>query len=122
MTQFAADIAGSQMPTDLQGALLEQTSKVARQEQQSLDILEHCPAGLNVIDEDGRLLLYNARIRQLFGYDKDELYLFDTRKFWNDLGHRARIIEKLRNREGEVLNEDAVWKTKPRLLRKLLTK
>ncbi|MFL6818004.1 MAG: PAS domain-containing protein [Bradyrhizobium sp.] len=110
------------MPTDLQGALLEQTSKVARQEQQSLDILEHCPAGLNVIDEDGRLLLYNARIRQLFGYDKDELYLFDTRKFWNDLGHRARIIEKLRNREGEVLNEDAVWKTKPRLLRKLLTK
>jgi hypothetical protein len=101
VTQFAADIAGSQMPTDLHGALLEQTSKVARQEQESLDILEHCPAGLNVIDEDGR-------IRQLFGYDKDELYLFDTRKFWNDLGHRAQIIEKLRNSDGEVLNEDAV--------------
>jgi PAS domain S-box-containing protein len=100
------------MPSDLQSALLEQTSKVARQEQQFLDILEHCPAGLNVVDEDGRLLLHNARIRQLFGYDKDELYLFDTRKFWNDLGHRARIIEKLRNREGEVLNEEAVWKTK----------
>src|SRR5262249_37142515 len=87
------------------------TQAIADREQQFLDVLEHCPAGLNVVDEDGRLLFHNARIRELFGYSRDELHLFDTRRFWNDLHHRERIIEKLRH-GGSVLNEEVIWKTK----------
>lgn len=86
-------------------------SEIVVREQQFLDVLEHCPAGVNVVDEDGRLLFHNARIRELFGYGREELHLFDTRKFWSDLHHRERIIEKLRH-GGSVLNEEVIWKTK----------
>lgn len=87
-------------------------AQLATYERQFLDIIEHCPAGLNVVDEDGRLLLHNARVRELFGYGREELHLFDTRQFWSDQGHRDRIIAKLREDGGEVLNEEAIWKTK----------
>ncbi|WP_422275673.1 PAS domain S-box protein [Bradyrhizobium sp.] len=53
---------------------------IAEYERQFREILEHCPAGLNVVDEDGRLLFHNRRIRELLGYSTDELHLFDTRK------------------------------------------
>ena len=88
-----------------------QASEIADRERQFLDVLEHCPAGLNVVDEDGRLLFHNARIRELFGYSREELHLFDTRRFWSDLHHRERIIGKLRQ-GGRVLNEEVIWKTK----------
>ena len=42
-------------------------------------------SGARLFDEDGRLLFHNARIRELLGYTKEELILFDTRKFWHDL-------------------------------------
>jgi PAS domain S-box-containing protein len=85
---------------------------IAEYERQFREILEHCPAGLNVVDEDGRLLFHNARIRELFGYSTDELHLFDTRKFWNDLDQRARIIEALHDNADQILNEEAIWLTK----------
>src|SRR5215211_1142584 len=85
---------------------------LAEYERQFREILEHCPAGLNVVDEDGRLLFHNAHIRELFGYTTAELHLFDTRKFWHDLDHRTRIIETLRERGGQLLNEEVIWKTK----------
>jgi PAS domain S-box-containing protein len=103
------------MSDDGSMALREETlhaAELANRERQFLDILEHCPAGLNVVDEDGRLLLHNARVRELFGYDREELRLFDTRRFWSDLDHRERIITKLREGGHDVLNEAAVWKTK----------
>jgi PAS domain S-box-containing protein len=88
-----------------------QVAEMTDRERQFLDILEHCPAGVNVVDEDGRLLFHNARIRELFGYSREELHLFDTRKFWTDLHQRQRIIDRLR--EGEtVLNAEVIWKTK----------
>jgi PAS domain-containing protein len=46
---------------------------IAEYERQFREILEHCPAGLNVVDEDGRLLFHNRRIRELLGYSRDEL-------------------------------------------------
>ena len=85
---------------------------IAEYERQFREILEHCPAGLNVVDEDGRLLFHNARIRELLGYTKEELHLFDTRKFWHDLDQRARIIEALHDNADQVLNEEAIWLTK----------
>src|ERR1700674_1068754 len=85
---------------------------IAEYERQFREILEHCPAGLNVLDEDGRLLLHNARIRELFGYSRDELQLFDTRKFWHDLDQRARIIEALHDNADQIHNEEAIWLTK----------
>src|SRR5271169_5916528 len=85
---------------------------IAEYERQFREILEHCPAGLNVVDEDGRLLFHNARIRELFGYSTNELHLFDTRKFWHDLDQRARIIEALHDNADQILNEEAIWLTK----------
>ena len=93
-------------------ALRQREVELADQERQFREILEHCPAGLNVVDEEGRLLFHNARARDLLGYDKDEMELIDTKRFWNDLAHRARIIETLRQGGGQLLNEEVVWKTK----------
>ena len=62
--------------------------------------------------EEGRLLFHNWRLRELTGYEQDELELFDTRLFWHDLAHRERIIELLRARGGQLLNEEVIWKTK----------
>ena len=50
-------------------ALRQREAQIAEQERQFREILEYCPAGLNVVDEDGRLLFHNARLRELFGYD-----------------------------------------------------
>jgi PAS domain S-box-containing protein len=85
---------------------------IAEYERQFREILEHCPAGLNVVDEDGRLLFHNARIRELLGYSRDELHLFDTRQFWHDLDQRARIIKALHDHAEQVLNEEAIWRTR----------
>src|SRR5215203_5027124 len=64
-------------------------NEIAEHERQFREILEYCPAGLNVVDEDGRLLFHNARLRRLMGYDEEELHLFDTKRFWDDLDHRT---------------------------------
>ncbi len=58
------------------------------------------------------MLFHNRRLRELMGYEKDELELFDTKRFWHDLEHRARIVEVLRTRGGQLLNEEVIWKTK----------
>ena len=93
-------------------ALTRQEMQVAEQERQLREILEYCPAGLCVVDEDGRLLFHNWRLRELTGYEKEELQLFDTKRFWHDLAHRERIIEQLRARGGQLINEEVIWKTK----------
>jgi len=93
-------------------ALKQRDQQIIEQERHFREILEHCPAALNVVDEDGRLLYHNARVRELLHYDAGELDLFDTRKFWDDLAERARIIQALRERGGQLYNEQVVWKTK----------
>jgi PAS domain S-box-containing protein len=93
-------------------ALTQHEVQIAEQESQLREILEYCPAGLCVVDEDGRLLFHNWRLRELTGYEKEELEFFDTRRFWHDLAHRERIIELLRARGGQLLNEEVIWKTK----------
>jgi adenylate cyclase len=101
-------------------ALAQHEAQVAEQERQLREILDYCPAAINVVDEDGRLLFHNWRLRELTGYDRDELELFDTRRFWHDLSHRERIIEKLRVGGGQLLNEEVIWKTKQGELLNLL--
>ena len=92
-------------------ALTEHEAQVAEQERQLREILDFSPAAVCVVDEDGRLLFHNWRLRKLTGYEKEELELFDTRQFWHDLAHRARVVELLRTRGGQLLNEEVVWKT-----------
>ena len=53
-----------------------------------------------------------ARLRELTGYEKDELELFDTKQFWHDLDQRTRIITELRSRGGQLLNQKVIWRTK----------
>ena len=94
-----------QPPANREASFEEQT-------QQFREILESCPAALVVVDEDGRLLFHNARLRELLEYAKEEMELFDTRNYWHDLGQRSRMIETLRERGGQVLNEEVIWVTK----------
>lgn len=93
-------------------ALTQHETQVLEQERQIREILDFCPAAVCVVDEDGRILFHNRRMRDLFGYENNELTLFDTKRFWCDLDHRTRIIELLRLRGGQLLNEEVVWKTK----------
>ena len=86
--------------------------QVVEQERQLREILDYSPAAVSVVDEDGRLLFHNWRLRELTGYEKEELELFDTRRFWHDLDHRARVVDLLRTRGGQLLNEEVIWKTK----------
>ena len=101
-------------------ALTQHEAQVAEQERQLREILDYSPAVVSVVDEDGRLLFHNQRLRELTGYEKEELELFDTRRFWHDLAHRTRVVELLRTRGGQLLNEEVVWKTKQGELLNLL--
>ncbi|GIK98898.1 MAG: hypothetical protein BroJett029_31070 [Alphaproteobacteria bacterium] len=92
--------------------LKRREAQLAEQERQFHDALEHCPAGLLVVDEDGRLLFHNERLRELLGYDENELQLIDTRQFWHDLDQRARIIAVLKERGGQLLDQEVVWRTR----------
>jgi PAS domain S-box-containing protein len=93
-------------------ALANHETQILEQERQLREILDYCPAAVCVVDEEGRILFHNRRMRDLLGYEQHELDLFDTKLFWYDLGHRQRIIEILRTRGGQLLNEEVVWKTK----------
>ena len=93
-------------------ALTRHEHQVLEQERQLREILDYCPAAVCVVDEEGRILFQNWRLRDLLGYEKDELHLFDTKLFWLDHSHRERIIDLLRTRGGQLLNEEVIWKTK----------
>jgi PAS domain S-box-containing protein len=93
-------------------ALTQHEAQLAEQERQLREILDYSPAAVGVVDEDGRLLFHNRRLRDLTGYEQDELGLFDTKRFWHDLDHRERVIDLLRMRGGQLLNEEIIWKTK----------
>lgn len=96
--------------------------EAAEHERQFREMLEFCPAALLVVDEDGRLLFQNARLRELLGYQTAEIEGIDTSTFWHDREQRAQIIASLRERGGQLLNEKAVWRTKNgQLLHVLLT-
>jgi PAS domain S-box-containing protein len=88
------------------------TAEIAEHERQLQEILAYCPAGLSVVDEDGRLIFHNDGLRNLLGYEADELHLFDTRRFWQDVDQRSKIIAALREPGGQLLNQEVVWKTK----------
>jgi PAS domain S-box-containing protein len=92
--------------------LTQQEARVAEQERQLREIVDFSPAAVAVVDEEGRLLFHNRRLRELTGYSRDELDLFDTRRFWHDLDHRAHIIELLRSHGGQLLNEEVIWTSK----------
>jgi len=64
----------------------------AEHERQFREMLEFCPAALLVVDEGGRLLFHNARLREILEYSKDELDVCDTRMFWHDLDVVAKDI------------------------------
>jgi PAS domain S-box-containing protein len=102
--QFASVVAPETLPAP--------NARIEEHERQFREILEYCPAALLIVDEDGRLLFHNARLRELLGYDKEELERIDTRLFWHDLDQRARIIETLREKGGQLFNEESIWKTK----------
>jgi PAS domain S-box-containing protein len=93
-------------------ALTQRKAQVDEQERQLRELLKYCPAGLIVVDDEGRLLFHNWRLEELLGYDKAEIQQIDTKLFWYDLDHRARVVDRLKERGGQLLNEEVIWKTK----------
>jgi PAS domain S-box-containing protein len=93
-------------------AIESRDAQVAEHERQFREIIEYCPTGIAIVDEDGRLLFHNVRLREMLGYSEEELELIDTTPFWYDLEQRSRILETLRERGGQLLNEEVVYKTK----------
>lgn len=93
-------------------AATQRETQILEQERQLREILDFCPAAVGVVDDEGRMLFHNRRMRDLLDYEKEELYLFDTTRFWQDLDHRTRIVELLRLHGGQLLNEEVVWKTR----------
>ncbi len=92
--------------------LAARQGEMAEHERHFRDIVEYCPTGIIIVDEDGRLLFHNARLREMLGYSKEELELIDTKTFWRDLGERSRILGILHERGGQLLNEEVVYQTK----------
>ena len=115
---MSSDITVSQTAATNSGTALG--VEAAEHERQFREILEFCPAALVIVDEDGRLLFHNARLREILGYSKEELDLCDTRTHWHDLAQRDRIIQQLRDHGGQILNEKVVWRTKKGTLVHLL--
>ena len=97
--------------------------EAAEHERQFREILEFSPAALLVVDEDGRLLFHNARLRELLGYGKDELDRLRQLASFGTTSNSVRgSSRQLRERGGQILNEKAVWRTKNgQLLDLLLT-
>ena len=85
--------------------------EAAELEHQLLGMLEFCPAAVLIVDEAGRLLFHNARLREILGYRKEELKLIETSTFWNDVEQRARIIQSLHEKGGQLINERVIWRT-----------
>ena len=65
-------------------------SEAAEHERQFRELLEFCPAALMIVDEDGRILFYNERLRELLGCTRDELDGADSSVFWHDREQRTR--------------------------------
>ena len=93
-------------------ALTRQELRVVEQERQLREILDYCPAAVCVVDEEGGFFSTTGECATCSATRKQELDLFDTKLFWHDLGHRERIIELLRARGGQLLNEEVIWKNK----------
>src|SRR5215813_10174357 len=85
--------------------------EAAEYERQFREILEVSPAAVLVVDDDGRLLFHNARLREILGYSKEELDFCDSRMLWHDLDQRSRIITQLKRQGGQLLNERVIWRT-----------
>ena len=76
-------------------------------------MLEFCPAALLVVDEDGRLLFHNARLREMLGYQQGRARSHATPACSGTTSSSARgSSSRLRERGGQLLNEKVVWRTK----------
>ncbi len=80
--------------------------------QQFRKILDVCPAGLLVVNEEGYLAFYNQSFRDLLGYDDSELQGFDTRRFWSDLEQRERVNALAREHGDQLINQEVSWQRK----------
>ena len=76
---------GKNLEVDKSVSMGSPQTEVAEHERQFLELLAYCPAALSVVDDAGLLLFHNARLRELLGYDEEEMRLFDTRRCWDDL-------------------------------------
>ncbi len=91
-------------------ALILQLQEANRQ--QFRKILDVCPAGLLVVNEEGRLVFFNQTFRDMFGYDEHELQDVDTGQFWTDLDQRERVELLAQQHGDQLINQEVSWRRK----------
>lgn len=80
--------------------------------QQFRKILDVCPAGLLVVNQEGRLTSYNQSFRDILGYDDSELQDVDTGQFWTDPAQRQQVNSLARERGDRLINQEVTWQKK----------
>ncbi|HET9947647.1 MAG TPA: ATP-binding protein, partial [Longimicrobiales bacterium] len=79
------------------GAELDRAATERRRAEQRLSaIFEDTPAGLATATVDGRILLCNPALAEMFGTTPEELASYPTPELYWDAGERARILSALR--------------------------
>ena len=96
----------------LEDRVVERTTELAETTQTFREILEHCPAGLHIVDEDGLLVYCNDTYRNLLGYSNVEIQNMNTSSFWFDHEQRKETLSRIDSRDGQLINHEVIFKTR----------
>ncbi|MBF0368645.1 MAG: PAS domain S-box protein [Magnetococcales bacterium] len=70
-------------------------------------VLENMPIMLDAFDDDGRIIVWNNACEQLTGYDSQEVIGNPNmlEKFYPDPDYRTRVIDSIRKKEGDFIDQ-----------------
>lgn len=101
-----------QVNRTLEDRVAERTTELVKTTHTFREILEHCPAGLHIIDQDGLLIYSNDAYRNLLGYSNEEIQNMNTSSFWFDHDQHKEVLGRIESQNGQLINHEVVFKTR----------